>query len=124
MQSVSRLTQDISQIDERLSPEAEAEIRSLSKTLQDTHLQHRRLSNFAFEPVSLPASRVSNQESLQLPSLVHVVHVDLTLRISILEISVMSMSAFRVHNVVQLISRVSVSHLILGACEITFTFKL
>jgi hypothetical protein len=41
-----------------LSPEAQEEIRSLSQSLQQSHLQHRRMSNYAFEPVSLPVSRV------------------------------------------------------------------
>lgn len=47
-----------------LSPGAHAEIRQLSQGLQDVHLQHnmqhRRMINYAYEPVSLPASRVSN----------------------------------------------------------------
>lgn len=33
-------------------------LKELSKSLQGTHLQERRMSHFAFEPVSLPASRV------------------------------------------------------------------
>jgi hypothetical protein len=33
-------------------------IRELSQSLQGSHLQGRRMSHFAFEPVSLPASRV------------------------------------------------------------------
>ena len=44
---------------ESMTAEAQAELRNLSKTLQEAHLQHRRMSNFAFEPVSLPVSRVS-----------------------------------------------------------------
>jgi hypothetical protein len=36
----------------------EATLKELSKTLQNTQLQGRRMSHFAFEPVSLPASRV------------------------------------------------------------------
>lgn len=35
-----------------------AQLKQLSETLQGTHLQERRMSHFAFEPVSLPASRV------------------------------------------------------------------
>jgi len=42
-----------------LSPETQAELERLSTTLQNVRLQQRRLSNFAFEPVSLPVSRVS-----------------------------------------------------------------
>lgn len=41
-----------------LSPEAQEEIRNLAKGLHNSHLQQRRMSNFAFEPISLPASRV------------------------------------------------------------------
>lgn len=33
-------------------------LRELSQSLQGSHLQGRRMSHFAFEPVSLPASRV------------------------------------------------------------------
>ena len=44
---------------EELSIEAQQELHNLSETLKHTRLQHRRMSNFAFEPVSLPASRVS-----------------------------------------------------------------
>lgn len=36
------------------------QLKQLSETLQGTHLQERRMSHFAFEPVSLPASRVSS----------------------------------------------------------------
>ena len=41
-----------------LNADAEEDLRNLSKSLQSSHLQQRRMSNFAFEPVSLPASRV------------------------------------------------------------------
>lgn len=37
---------------------SEHDIRELSATLHSTQLQNRRMSHFAFEPVSLPASRV------------------------------------------------------------------
>ena len=46
-----------------LSPEAQADLQNLSISLQNSHLQQRRLSNFAFEPVSLPASRVPSADS-------------------------------------------------------------
>jgi hypothetical protein len=36
----------------------DATIKELTKTLQGSHLQERRMSHFAFEPVSLPVSRV------------------------------------------------------------------
>ena len=42
-----------------LSAEAEQELRNLSKTLQKSRCQARRMENFSFEPVSLPSSRVS-----------------------------------------------------------------
>ncbi|KAH7561469.1 kinase-like domain-containing protein [Bipolaris maydis] len=40
-----------------LSPQAEAELRSLSSTLQKSRMQAKRMENFSFEPVSLPPSR-------------------------------------------------------------------
>ena len=43
-----------------MSVEEQANLRQISQTLQNTQLQHRRLADFTFEPVSLPASRVSN----------------------------------------------------------------
>lgn len=43
---------------EDLGPEAQEELRNLKVTLQKSR-QQRRFENFAFEPVSLPASRVS-----------------------------------------------------------------
>ena len=42
-----------------LSPEAKEEIRNLAMTLQKSKIQENRMSNFHFEPYSLPASRVS-----------------------------------------------------------------
>jgi len=42
-----------------LSPEAEQELRNLSKSLQHSRCQARRMANFSYEPVSLPPSRVS-----------------------------------------------------------------
>lgn len=41
-----------------ISNQDQAEFDQLSKSLKGTHLQERRMSHFAFEPVSLPASRV------------------------------------------------------------------
>jgi hypothetical protein len=38
--------------------DGDAQLKQLSDTLHGTHLQERRMSHFAFEPVSLPASRV------------------------------------------------------------------
>lgn len=40
------------------SQQEELSIKELSQSLQSTQLQGRRMSHFAFEPVSLPASRV------------------------------------------------------------------
>ncbi|KNG47055.1 nitrogen permease reactivator protein [Stemphylium lycopersici] len=40
-----------------LSPHAEEELRNLSSTLQKSRMQAKRMENFSFEPVSLPASR-------------------------------------------------------------------
>lgn len=42
-----------------LSPHAEEELRNLSSTLQKSRMQAKRMENFSYEPVSLPASRVS-----------------------------------------------------------------
>jgi hypothetical protein len=46
---------------EELTPEAKEEIRNLAMTLQKSKLQESRMSNYAFEPVSLPPSRVGPQ---------------------------------------------------------------
>ena len=44
---------------ETASRQEEQELkRSLSKGLQDAHLQQSRMNNFSFEPISLPVSRV------------------------------------------------------------------
>lgn len=43
---------------EKISGQDEERLKELSKTLHGSHLQERRMSHFAFEPVSLPASRV------------------------------------------------------------------
>ncbi|EEA28272.1 Nitrogen permease reactivator protein [Talaromyces marneffei ATCC 18224] len=42
---------------------AKDDIRSLALNLQDTRLQESRLRHFAFEPVSLPASRVNSRDT-------------------------------------------------------------
>jgi hypothetical protein len=46
---------------EDLTPEAKEEIRNLAVTLQKSKLQESRMSNYAFEPMSLPPSRVGLQ---------------------------------------------------------------
>jgi len=43
-----------------LTQEAQEELKNLSITLQKSRLQSMRMENFAYEPVSLPASRVSH----------------------------------------------------------------
>jgi hypothetical protein len=43
---------------EDLSPEAREQIKNLAMTLQKSRLQENRMSNFAYEPVSMPPSRV------------------------------------------------------------------
>lgn len=57
---MTKSTDDGSKSMEDLSPEAKEEIRNLAMTLQKSKLQESRMSNFQFEPVSLPASRVSS----------------------------------------------------------------
>lgn len=47
----TRPTQRVPENDDR-------QLKELSQSLQGSHLQGRRMSHFAFEPVSLPASRV------------------------------------------------------------------
>jgi len=42
-----------------LTQEAQEELKNLSITLQKSRLQSMRMENFSYEPVSLPASRVS-----------------------------------------------------------------
>lgn len=59
VQHVSALTNDGKQDREKLSPEAEEELRILSMSVQQSRCQAKRMENFSFEPVSLPASRVS-----------------------------------------------------------------
>ncbi|RDW80628.1 hypothetical protein BP5796_05326 [Coleophoma crateriformis] len=53
----------------QISGSDQEELRHISKSLHGTHLQERRMSHFAFEPVSLPASRVpSNDDGSRDPS--------------------------------------------------------
>lgn len=59
VETVASISGSGEQRDEELSPEAEQELRNLSKTLQ-SRCQARRMANFAYEPVSLPPSRVSH----------------------------------------------------------------
>ena len=43
---------------EDLSPEAHEQIRNLAMSLQKSRIQESRMANFAYEPVSMPTSRV------------------------------------------------------------------
>ena len=43
---------------EDMSPEAREQIKNLAMTLQKSRIQENRMSNFAYEPVSMPPSRV------------------------------------------------------------------
>jgi hypothetical protein len=54
----SELEEQAQPIDNDLDPSAKDELRSLAISLQKSRLQESRLRHFAFEPVSLPASRV------------------------------------------------------------------
>ncbi|MCJ1464759.1 serine/threonine protein kinase [Pseudocyphellaria aurata] len=60
--SLSSLPSNLSGSTE-FSPEAQEEIRNLSRSLQNSPLQPKRLNHFAFEPVSLPTSRIPSNES-------------------------------------------------------------
>ncbi|MCJ1472506.1 serine/threonine protein kinase [Lambiella insularis] len=65
LNTVASLSSNNPRPNEELSPEAQQELRNLSKTLRESHLQQGRMSNFAFEPVSLPVSRVGLQHSFK-----------------------------------------------------------
>lgn len=67
--SLTTLSSEISPSDGEFGPESRDEIPTLSKGLQGPELQHRRMSNFGFEPVSLPTSRVSPR------LLIHVLYI-------------------------------------------------
>jgi len=67
LQSTSQAA-DISTPNPPLGPGAEQEIRSLALGLHNSHIQNshnqqRQMSNFTFEPVSLPVSRAPSNES-------------------------------------------------------------
>ncbi|KAF1964466.1 kinase-like protein [Bimuria novae-zelandiae CBS 107.79] len=57
LDDVTAITGTGEQREEPLSPEAEQELRNLSKSLQQSRCQARRMANFAYEPISLPPSR-------------------------------------------------------------------
>lgn len=60
LQQVESLTGTEGKPREPLGPEAQEELRNLATSLQTSRLQSKRLENFTYEPVSLPASRVSD----------------------------------------------------------------
>ncbi|KAI9792642.1 MAG: serine/threonine protein kinase [Piccolia ochrophora] len=62
LQTITSLTTNKSQPVEEMTPEAQEELRHLSQSLQDARLQKQRTGHFAFEPVSLPPSRVPSRE--------------------------------------------------------------
>ncbi|KAL8938388.1 MAG: hypothetical protein Q9216_003927 [Gyalolechia sp. 2 TL-2023] len=62
LQSTITETSGQNRLKTQLSPEAQAELRSISLGLHGSQLQQRRMSNFAFEPVSLPVSRAPSVE--------------------------------------------------------------
>ncbi|KAJ4668672.1 Nitrogen permease reactivator protein [Exophiala dermatitidis] len=49
--------------DQELTPEAHEQIRNLAMSLQKSRLQENRMSNFAYEAVSMPPSRVPSRDS-------------------------------------------------------------
>ncbi|KAI9728166.1 MAG: serine/threonine protein kinase [Chrysothrix sp. TS-e1954] len=55
----SKTASDEAQVAEReqISPEMQKELRNLSMSMQKSNVRSKRMENFAFEPVSLPASR-------------------------------------------------------------------
>ncbi|KAL8693407.1 MAG: hypothetical protein Q9218_001756 [Villophora microphyllina] len=63
-QTISSSTQDSGPVSSQaqLTSEEQADLRSISFGIQNSQLQQRRMSNFAFEPVSLPVSRVPSNE--------------------------------------------------------------
>ncbi|TKA71034.1 hypothetical protein B0A49_06703, partial [Cryomyces minteri] len=66
LQDVQTLTASEHQSREDLSPEAQEELRQLSKTLQNSNIQSRRMDHYAFEPVSLPGPlRNTNTDSFK-----------------------------------------------------------
>lgn len=64
LHTISDLTGAGSESKGPLSPEAEKELRNLSMTLQKSQCQARRLENFSYEPMSLPASRVRQSKTV------------------------------------------------------------
>ncbi|KAH7039041.1 kinase domain-containing protein [Macrophomina phaseolina] len=63
LQQVETLTRAEGKPREQLGSDAHEELRNLASTLQSSRLQSKRLENFSFEPVSLPASRAPSPSS-------------------------------------------------------------
>lgn len=63
LQHVETLTGAEGRPREPLGPEAQEELRNLASSLQSSRLQSRRLENFTYEPMSLPASRAPSPSS-------------------------------------------------------------
>ena len=63
LQSASPFPSQNPEFGQEVSTEAWEEIKKLSNNLQKSPLQQRRMSHFAFEPVSLPVSRFPSNES-------------------------------------------------------------
>lgn len=83
LQPVETLTSTSENPREELSPEVQEEIRNLSMAVQKSRCQARRMENFSFEPVSLPASRApSPSPASRTPSGHSAYHLGTTLRSS------------------------------------------
>jgi hypothetical protein len=65
---ITQTESDGSKLTENLTSEVKEEIRGLAMTLQKSKLQESRMSNFQFEPVSLPASRVRSSSTVKTSS--------------------------------------------------------
>jgi len=65
---ITKTDSDGSKSMDNLTSEAKEEIRSLAMTLQKSKLQESRMSNFQFEPVSLPTSRVRSSSTVKASS--------------------------------------------------------
>ena len=61
--SIQSVSQASDNAPSQLTPQAEEELRNLTLGLHKSHIQQQRMSNFAFEPVSLPVSRVQSNAS-------------------------------------------------------------
>jgi hypothetical protein len=63
IEPVKSLTDNDDKRADDLSPEAHEQIRNLAMTLQKSRLQESRMANFAYEPVSMPTSRVGSSST-------------------------------------------------------------